>query len=300
MLSIFDENEDAVCAVAFIGYVEGPMGDGYRGFFEERGYLEEYAFMAEIPYDNYVETNGSEFYCIIPKDPNASIAINEWIVPDGDVYEGYSGEVLYRSESGEPITVLCNEAGSPNVQVNIVEEDGDVVSFWPMLDVMDSSLVVEQENRGKVLDITIYGGGYEGTDTLAVTAEELVGDWRTVVPTEDDERMICHLYFNNEEGSQSMAYWYGPEYSEVFEAFEGFYYNANGMGNATNPEQMMFDMMLVGGIALESIEPYSFGGVYEMRWADESKETLVIIHVEGAPLLYGYEYATMEFTRYYE
>ena len=67
---------ESVFGEAFIGYIEGPMGTGYEEFFEERGYLEKYPFIAEIPYERYVETNGNEMYCIVPRDKNSSVSVN--------------------------------------------------------------------------------------------------------------------------------------------------------------------------------------------------------------------------------
>ncbi|MBQ2756607.1 MAG: hypothetical protein IJF27_08035 [Oscillospiraceae bacterium] len=293
------ENNGMDCAVAFVGYVDGPMGDGYRGFFEERGYLEDYAFMADIPYDNYVETYGNEFYCIIPADPNASVAVNEWIVPNGVMEDGYAGEVLYRSESGEPITILCNEeAIYSNVQVNIVDSDGNVITIYPMLDVMDGYLITGGDNRGNVEDITVYGAEENEyfVKGMVVKPEELAGDWEAIVETEDGDRMVCRLYFVIED-SYTMAYWYGPENSEIFEAFEGYFYNSNGAGNAANPERIMFDMMLVDGSVLESIEPYSFGGEFIITWADSTGERINVLHTDGYPLLYACEYTEIEFSR---
>jgi len=65
----------------------------------------QYPFVRNIPRERVVGSGGSLF-CVVPRDPNASVAVNriQWNEKTG----GYDNvEVLYRSESGEPILVFA-------------------------------------------------------------------------------------------------------------------------------------------------------------------------------------------------
>ena len=64
----------------------------------------QYPFVQNIPRERVVGSGGSLF-CVVPRDPNASVAVNriQWNEKTG----GYDNvEVLYRSESGEPFLML--------------------------------------------------------------------------------------------------------------------------------------------------------------------------------------------------
>jgi len=71
---------ESICGVAFVGYTDGPMGGGYREYIEESKYYENYPFMAEIPSEHIVVTEGDELYCITPFNAE-SIAIS-WMEQD--------------------------------------------------------------------------------------------------------------------------------------------------------------------------------------------------------------------------
>jgi len=291
-----------IAGVAFLGYIDGPMGDGYRGFLAEEGYLEEYPFIAEIPTDRYIETDGNELYCIVPADPSASVAVNEWIVTDGDPDNGQPGEVLYRSESGEPILLLCNdEAVWSNLQINLVDGKGNIASFHPFVS-PENYRLSPGEAAGDIVDFTIYANGKMDNyyfEQLTEGSPELLGTWAAWDAYDiNGEQMVCSLsFYQDESGANRMEYFYGPPESEIHERFEGSYYMPDIASDNITQDMVMFDMELVGGLAIEEgIEPYHFGGVYLILYYPEL-DVIDVIHMEGSPLLYGMDNAIITFER---
>ena len=126
-------DEGALCGVIFLGYVEDSAGtlENNRGYyqtiFEERGYLDGFPFLEEIPDSNFVETEyGQELYCIIPLDTEATVSVNQWIVDETNGFEGKTGEVLYRSEKGTPILLKCNVSEIvSDAELIIVDSNGE-------------------------------------------------------------------------------------------------------------------------------------------------------------------------------
>ena len=99
---------DYIFAVAYISSAAGGPDDFELPIQEwvSKAALElcaQYPFVQNIPRERVVGSGGSLF-CVVPRDPNASVAVNrvQWNEKTG----GYDNvEVLYRSESGEPFLV---------------------------------------------------------------------------------------------------------------------------------------------------------------------------------------------------
>lgn len=158
---LFDEGYFA--GVIFLGYVDGSMGDldhnsdYYQSFFKEKGYLDSFPFLEDFPNSNFVQTEyGQELYCIIPRDETASVSVNQWIINEKNDYKGESGNVLYRSEFGSPILLKCNASEiMPDVEVLIVDKEGNKLQWCPSISGMDGHAVVESAS-GSIYDFTIY------------------------------------------------------------------------------------------------------------------------------------------------
>ena len=102
---------------AYLGYAD----DLFEEEFEEElpawlwenneAMLREYPFIAEID-ENHIIGGTGYLYCIVPVDENASVAINrvKW---DNKTRSEKVTEVLYRSESGEPVLLLPTWTASP-------------------------------------------------------------------------------------------------------------------------------------------------------------------------------------------
>ena len=268
---------------AFIGYIEGPMGTGYEEFFDERGYLEKYPFIAEIPYERYVETNGNEMYCIVPKDKNSSVSVNEWIYsPTGGTY----GEVLYRSESGEPILITCNEDENiPNVKVTIVDSEGNVFEFSPYFNSQLGWLEVYETPEAHSLDFTVYEN--QAMNNILVF-EDLIGDWAGFYTTPEGTEVQFHFnFYRAAYGEPCVTFWYGEEYGEYIEYYEGYAYEQyDENGDFTG--SLILELTLTQGTNSAEKGPILLMSTYEFRRAEWDNNWIVASCTGGGNLLEEY------------
>ena len=123
---------DDLFAVAYFGFhgtqdAEMPV-DPYE-IMQEYAYLlcENMPFLKEIPADRIIGESG-ELYCIVPLDEDATVAVSKgyW---DEENQQGIYDDILYSSNTGEPILLFCNNTGwEPDTQVYISGPSGEV--FW--------------------------------------------------------------------------------------------------------------------------------------------------------------------------
>ncbi len=270
------EDGDYVCGVAYLGVCDGAYADGIRGQLRGTGYMEQYPFIADCEWADWF---GYDLYCVVPRDPSASMAVNAW-----DPFTGEDGEVLYRSESGEPIVIQCNgdEGYTPNTHVTIVDSDGRTVDFFPLLDAASGTLDVPDRDDPWMYDFTLE-------DVRGVhipTEDEMTGDWAASWLTDgNDNPRTCGLSLN---GDGTVDYWYGEPYSDILERFSGTWELDSGT--------LILDMTLTGGAAYEDgEEPYDFWGMFDV--STRTDDTLTLTHVAGLPLLYGWDGSAIEFVR---
>ncbi|MBR2041576.1 MAG: hypothetical protein IJ945_04310 [Oscillospiraceae bacterium] len=268
---------------AFIGYVEGPMGTGYEEFFEERGYLDEYPFIAEIPYERYIETDGNEMYCIVPRDKNSSVSVNEWkSSPTGGTY----GKVLYRSESGEPFIITCNEDGAnPNVKIVIVDSDGNVFEFSPYFNSQLGWLEVYETPEARAHDFTVYENS---SDNDILVFEDLLGDWAGFYTTPEGDEVQFHFnFYRAAYGEPCVTFWYGEDYGVYKEYYEGYAYEQyDENGDFTG--SLILEMTLTQGTNSAEKGQILLMSTYEFRRAEWDKNWIVVSCTGGGNLLEEY------------
>lgn len=125
-------------AVAYFGCPESTDPDVQADPFaimQENAYwlCEDMPFLMEIPQDRIVGTSG-ELYCIVPLDETATVAVSKGPWDDENAQFIYD-DILYSSESGEPILLFCNGSGwEPDTQVLITDSNGTVTTWYPQLD----------------------------------------------------------------------------------------------------------------------------------------------------------------------
>ncbi len=274
---------------AFIGYIEGPMGTGYEEFFEERGYMDEYSFIAEIPYDRYVETNGNEMYCIVPRDKNSSVSVNEWkSSPTGGSY----GEILYKSDSGEPFIITCNEDGSnPNVKIVIVDSDGNVFEFSPYFNSQMGWLEVYETPEAWSYDFTVYE---DASMRDILVFDDLLGDWAGFYTTPEGDEVQFHFnFYRAAYGEPCVTFWYGEEYGEYTEYYEGYAYEQyDENGDFTG--SLILEMTLTQGTNSAEKGPILLMSTYEFRRAEWDRNWIVASRTGGGLLMEEYGLGWLE------
>ncbi len=138
------EGTDIACGVAYLGgYWYGP--EYLDQYLENIGVFEDFPEYRGIGYERFVEQDGGELYLIIPRDPNATVIVNDVICDETTDWNIFPGEnVLYKTEnSGQPFIIRCNFSdGIPNTFITIIESDGTIFEYSPQLSLMDGSLVI--------------------------------------------------------------------------------------------------------------------------------------------------------------
>ena len=128
---------------AYLGYVGGLFDEGFEAGFPawlwetNEAMLRVYPFIAEID-ENHILGRAGHLYCIVPVDENATVAINrvQW---NEKTQTDEVTEVLYRSESGEPVLLFANLDGvayEADTQVFITDNNGNSCEWYPSLDAM--------------------------------------------------------------------------------------------------------------------------------------------------------------------
>lgn len=128
-------------AMAYLGYVGGLFEEGFEAGFPawlwetNAALLLEYPFIAEIDAEHIIGGAG-HLYCIVPVDENATVVINrvQW---NEKTKTDEVTDVLYRSESGEPVLLFANLDGiayEADTQVFITDNNGNTCEWYPSLD----------------------------------------------------------------------------------------------------------------------------------------------------------------------
>lgn len=160
-------------AVACFGYSAEELTDTF-GFMQENApeLCENLPFLLSIP--NVIGTSG-ELYCIVPADENATVAVNAGAWNEQDSVFEYN-EVLYRSESGDPILLLCNNTGwDPDTQVTITDSNGTVVIWHPLRD-SNGKLLPQFNDNGE--SIYLDFSPKEAQSATQINFLDMVGTWK--------------------------------------------------------------------------------------------------------------------------
>lgn len=126
---------------AYLGYVGGlfdePFATGFPKWLHETnsGMLAEYPFIGEIGGERIIGRAG-HLYCIAPIDKNATVSINrvQW---NEVTHTEEITEVIYRSESGDPVLLFANLDDDPalaDTQVIVTDSYGNTTVWYPCLD----------------------------------------------------------------------------------------------------------------------------------------------------------------------
>lgn len=164
-------------AAAFFGYVPQDA-DPFAVMREAAPQLcEDLPFLQAIRDENIIGTFGYLF-CIVPADETATVAVNRrpWNA-ETESYE--EPEVLYRSESGSPILVMCpNEDWIPDTEVIITDSGGTVTVWSPYLDPSyHLSALRNAGGENLIFDFTSYDELPDPGWNQGIDSSGLVGTW---------------------------------------------------------------------------------------------------------------------------
>lgn len=134
-------------------------------------------FLLTIDRDHILGVEG-QLFCIVPADENATVAVNRR--PWNSETESYEEpEVLYRSESGSPILIMCpNEDWIPDTEVIITDSNGAVTIWSPYLDPgYCISTLCNDNGESLIFDFTSYDELPNSGWNQEIDSSELVGIW---------------------------------------------------------------------------------------------------------------------------
>ncbi len=142
------QGTDYVFAVCYVGYTTNDIDSAFLSL------QSRYPLISLIPKERWVETEGGEVYCIIPKDKNATVTVNELVFDDTSETFYRVEKVLYRSEKGEPILIRGNISDIfSNIQVVVTDSDNSV-TYSPCLSLENGELLIADEQKNYIYNFT--------------------------------------------------------------------------------------------------------------------------------------------------
>ncbi|MGN0689297.1 MAG: hypothetical protein ACI4KH_02630 [Oscillospiraceae bacterium] len=142
------QGTDYVFAVCYAGYTTNDIDSAFLNL------QSRYPLISLIPKERWVETDGGEVYCIIPKDKNATVTVNELVFDDTSETFYRIDKVLYSSEKGEPILIRGNISDIfSNIQV-VVTDSGNSVTYSPCLSLENGELLIADEQKNYIYNFT--------------------------------------------------------------------------------------------------------------------------------------------------
>lgn len=254
---------------AYLGYVGGLFDEGFEAGFPawlqetNEAMLLEYPFIAEIN-DEHIIGSAGHLYCIVPVDENATVAINrvQW---NEKTQTDEVTEVLYRSESGEPVLLFANLDGiahEADTQVFITDNSGNTCEWYPSLDAT-SHLAPCTSEAGDYLsfDFTEYAwydipsefsgrlsDGWTGMTALGLAGSQSTGmGWITETMVEETGRYAyfsLRFYLEDETGGTVDLEWTYEDSDDIEEMWSGFWAIQT---IPDGPSYVTLSLSLVGG-----------------------------------------------------
>ena len=191
----------------------------------------QYPFVQNIPRERVVG-NGGSLFCVVPRDPDATLAVNRirWN-PQNEDYDNL--EVLYRSESGDPILLYaCADMGEspyPDTEVIVTDSTGKTVTWYPIYGITALPYDYEYDlplGYSFTVGDEDYGGDMiEESMWTTPTAEQLaryVWTWQGDLAEQPAMATMSLTQGSGAEPGQiTFTWWYTKDYGDPQEIYEG-------------------------------------------------------------------------------
>ena len=164
-------------AVAHFGYVVPESDDGVDAIAFIRKAAPQ--LCADLPFllaldQDHIIGEGGQVFCIVPADEKATVAVglSTWN-DDSETYE-YT-DVIYRSENGQPILLMCNSYYfGPDTQITVTDSTGNVAVWYPQMETIYSVAPLNNSSGESLLfDFT----SYDEIWNQGIDSTKLVGTW---------------------------------------------------------------------------------------------------------------------------
>ena len=280
---------------AYLGYVGGLFDEGFEAGFPawlwetNEAMLLEYPFIAEIDEEHIIGGAG-HLYCIVPVDENATLAINrvQW---NEKTQTDEVTEVLYRSESGEPVLLFANLDGvayEADTQLFITDSN-NTYEWYPGLNA-ESRLAPALSYDYHIWDFTEYtwqyappslaqwlADGWGGVTALSLAGSESYGmGWfyQTMVGQTDRVAYFSLRFYHDDESGGSVDLEWSYEGSSDFEEmWSGFWTIESVMDG---PSYVTLNLSLVGGNSYETTDgPFYMSETYPLLISPSGTELMI-------------------------
>ena len=255
-----ERQQDERFAVAYIGDINGSLSDlaiPLRDWINDTapGLCAQYTFVRNIPQERVVGDSGNLF-CVVPRDPNATVAVNR--VRWNEAKGGYETlEVLYRSESGDPILLfVSNDLGTvptDTTELLLTDSHPDTLSWYPIPGIV--ALPYDSENERRLAyDFTFCS--QEGNDGFGsdigwtcpsgsqLTQEIWAWDGHTDKPALATLELHANSSQEDDWGTATFTWWYESDFVTPEEVYTGDW----GLtGNGEYSGVIMLDLTRTGG-----------------------------------------------------
>ena len=254
---------------AYLGYVGGLFDDGFEAGFPawlretNEAMLLKYPFIGEID-ENHIIGGAGHLYCIVPVDKNATVAINrvQW---NEKTQTDEITEVLYRSETGEPVLLFANLDGiayEADTQVFITDNNGNSCEWYPSLNAMSYLAPCVSEDGDYIsFDFTEYAwydapsefaewlaDGWSGMTALGLAGSQSSGmGWITSTMAGEGSRYAdfsLRFYPDDETGGMVDLDWAYEDSTDFDEMWSGFWTIQTVLDG---PSYVTLNLSLVGG-----------------------------------------------------
>lgn len=247
----------------------------------ENGYwlCEDLPFLLEIPQDRILGETG-ELFCIVPGSENGTLTVSRgsW---DEESGQTLYGDVIYSSETGDPILLFCNADGwEPDSRVVITDDEGAAVTWYPQTDDNNCAMPLRGDDwEALFLDFSPYREilmarhrNMKDGEWVMPTADMLAGSaWQWTGCLKDGREAIYRLIF--QENTLSVIW------NDGFDEADHEYLFA--------PWELTYDE----GFAILSIDFGTFAGVlsYDLLYHEGLEQLYVGMDVVQEEMPIGWE-----------
>lgn len=283
--------------VALLGYT-GETSDGDWLAEADQAMLQKYPFISEIDAEHTIG-NDDYLYCLVPIDENATVSVN-LMRCDPESYNEEVIEVLYRSESGDPVLIFAPGGDDAYaylsyIQVQIVDNAGNSCVWEPQLYTSTGHIVPCFSENGEYLsfDFTEYGWQDVSSELApwladgwsGIYAPGLEGCWTVQAAAWDTGRTANYYlwFFPEDENGGSVDLDWQYEGSDLFEEMWSGYWTITSVMDGSS--YVTISLSLVGGENYGVTDgPYYISDTYPLVVSHSGEEMVLGAGVTGVSL----------------
>ncbi len=150
---LLQNTESHFLEVALLGGFES--FDAYSNAEISEDFPEELTYLFNLSEDAFIDaSDGFEVFALIPYGEGTKIKVNKLVYSD-DMMTSEKSELLYESESTEPVVLKCNVSDLfSDTIVTVTKANGESISYSPSTSLKDGSVFIPEELAEFVISLT--------------------------------------------------------------------------------------------------------------------------------------------------